>query len=179
VLLGALAACAHDPVREPVETLNETTGVTIATLSSPITLVQTGLLAFHKRASFAYLGPVEWNRMGNRRYGLWIHIAPGNDRQVADVREPGAVTLILDDGALDMTPLDPMLLGSEAYSPVVNWGQSVYFSLTVESLRRLGASRYIGLDFRASGQSILRFKPTDDAHAALSDYVNARLGNSG
>src|SRR5580692_703271 len=102
--LSWLAACGGGASIKPSEVQDERTGMTVGTLDKPIELVQ-GMqvsAASERRASFAYLGPVEWDNMGNISYGLWIHVAPGNDWRFEDIHAPGAVSLSLDDGS---TPL--------------------------------------------------------------------------
>ena len=41
-----------------------------------------------ERISFAYLGPVEWDNMGDVRYGLWVHLVPGNDWRFETFERP-------------------------------------------------------------------------------------------
>src|SRR5258708_14519234 len=99
LLVGLMAGCASRSPIKPVEVLDERTAVTFGALKQPIELLpsaQDAVLILRKRATFAYLGPVEWNRSGAVSYGLWIHIAPGNDRQPADIHTSAAAALLLD-----------------------------------------------------------------------------------
>src|ERR1700731_4966090 len=107
LLAGLMAGCASQSSTKPVEVLDERTAVTFGALKEPIELVQSAqnaMLILGKRNSFAYLGPVEWNRSGALSYGLWVHVAPGNDRQATDIQASAAVTLVLDDGPLPLSP---------------------------------------------------------------------------
>src|SRR5580692_9548613 len=110
LLLELLAGCASESASKPVEYLDPRTAMTVASLKQPIELVPSGssagIVIFGKRTSFAYLGPVEWDRSGTYAYGLWIHIAPGNDRPMADIRAPASLTLILDGGPQVLQPID-------------------------------------------------------------------------
>src|SRR5271166_4615672 len=135
---GHIAGCAGPRAREPIENLDERTGITIATLQAPIEFVETGVLNVGKHSSFAYLGPVEWDRMGEIRYGLWMHVAPGNDRPVADITTPAAVSLSVDAEAVPLlSMLEVPQLGLEPYRGAAPWGQTAYFTLTAELLKRL------------------------------------------
>jgi hypothetical protein len=177
LVLGSLAGCAGQATVKPVEALDEQTGVTVGALKNPIELVmsaQSATLSFGKRPNFAYLGPVEWNRSGDLSYNLWVHVSPGNERQPGDIRTPGALTLILDDGPLVLSPSEAPTLGHGPYRPAVSWGQTAYFDLNVETLKRMAASRKLELDVRAVDGSILSFAPTLDAHAALTQYLHDR-----
>ncbi len=174
-----LSACASSS-NKPVEYLDDRTAITIGSLKEPIELVpslhQSGLhlLSLAKKASFAYLGPVEWDRSGTIVYGLWVHIAPGNDRAIVDIRSPDALTLILDSGARVLTPIDAPQLGRGAYQAVASWGQTAYFGLTEEMLKQMAASQKLELDVRATDDAVLNFAATVDTRATLAGYLHSR-----
>jgi hypothetical protein len=177
LLVGLLAGCASQSSTKPVEVLDENTGVTVGALKEPIELVpsaQSATLISRKRSSFAYLGPVEWNRSGTLSYGLWVHIAPGSERQPGDIHAPAALTLILDDGPFVLSATTAPKPGSAPYRQVVSWGQTAYFDLTVEALLRMAASRKFGLEVRAVDGSIISFSPTLDTRTVLTRYVQSR-----
>jgi hypothetical protein len=176
-----LSACAAPSSIKPVEYLDDRTAMTVGSLKEPIELVpslhQSGLHVFSslgKKVSFAYLGPVEWDRSGAIVYGLWMHIAPGTDRQIVDIRSPAALTLILDSGERVLTPIDAPQLGRGAYQPVASWGQTAYFELTVEMLKQMAASGKLELNVRATDGSAVNFVAGSDTRATLTDYLHAR-----
>ncbi|MDP9008531.1 MAG: hypothetical protein M3N91_07475 [Pseudomonadota bacterium] len=154
--------------------------MTIGSLKEPIELVpslhQGGLhlLSLGKRVSFAYLGPVEWDRSGAIVYGLWVHIAPGNDRAIVDIRSPAALTLILDRAERVLTPIDAPQLGRGAYQPVASWGQTAYFELTAELLKQMAASAKLELNVRGTDDSIVNFTATGDTRPTLAAYLHSR-----
>jgi hypothetical protein len=177
LLLGLIASCAGQSSVKPVELLDERTGVTVGALEDPVELLPDApgsVLIPGNRPTFAYLGPVEWNRSGTLRYGLWVHIAPGKGEQPGDIRAPNALTLKLDDGTLALSPIEAPKLGREPYREAVSWGQTAYFDLTPETLRRIAASSKLELDIHAVNGSPLSFHPTVDTHAALTRYLQAR-----
>jgi hypothetical protein len=177
VLIGLMAGCASPSSTKPVEVLDERSAVTFGALKEPIELLpgaQNAMLILRKRATFTYLGPVEWNRSGALSYGLWIHVAPGNDRQTGDIHAPAAVALILDDGPLELSLMDAPKLGREPYRPVASWGQTAYFNLDVATLRRMAASGKLKLDVRAADGSTTSFNPTVDTRAVLTQYMKDR-----
>jgi hypothetical protein len=177
LLLGSAAGCAASATR-PVEYLDDRTAMTVGALKEPIEMVpsigRVGVLNFGKRPSFAYLGPIEWDRSGSLVYGLWIHIAPGNDRATVDIRSPSALTLVLDSGSLVLTPIDAPQLGRGAYQPVASWGQTAYFDLTVDMLKQMAASKTVELNVRNTDDSIVNFVPTQDTQTALAEFLRAR-----
>jgi hypothetical protein len=177
MVLGFLVGCADQSSIKPAESLDERSGMTVGALQEPIEFVESSsnaVLANDKRMSFAYLGPIEWDRMGEITYGLWVHVAPGNDAQVGDIRASGAVTLNLDDGPLVLSAMDAPKVGHGPYKPVVSWGQTVYFKLDVETLKRMAASQKLALGLRAPDDSAVKFLPSQDPHTTLTQFLHAR-----
>jgi hypothetical protein len=174
LLCACLAACASPASHQPFERLDEQTGMTVSGLAEPLEFVENGLLSVNKHASFAYLGPVEWDRMGEISYGLWLHIAPGNDRQVAAIDAASAVSLVLDDGDLVLEAMPAPKLGKEAYAALVPWGQTVYFKATPAMLRRIAASGQLQIRCRGADGAIVEFKPDQKPTPVFATFVQAR-----
>jgi len=172
---GVASGCTSVSSIKPAEALDERTGMTVGSLEKPIELVQgaQAIAAPDRRVSFAYLGPIEWDNMGAISYGLWIHLAPGNDWQFDDIKAPGAVALSLDDGSVSLSLMDAPKLAHGPYQPVASWGQTGYFNLDLGLLRRMAASDRIELDFRA-GDALIRFSAPQNARALLLQYLHAR-----
>jgi hypothetical protein len=173
-LMGALAGCAGRAPLKPVEHVDERTGMSVAALQEPIQLVEDQMLVIGRRLSFVFLGPVEWNRMGAIRYGLWLHVAPGDDRPFADIHGRSAVTLILDDGDLVLSPIEAPSLGREPYQPAVSWGQTAYYELNAHNLRRLAASSHLAVRCGAADGSSILFQAPHDTRAVLGAYLQSR-----
>lgn len=171
---GLLAACAGQSAREPVERLDERTGLTVASLAEPLDFVEPGVLKFGKQSTHAYLGPVEWDRMGNLSYGLWLHVAPGADRQVAPVTDAAAVTLTADAGDIVIAAVEAPRVAHEPYKPVFPWGQTAYFSITADVLKLLASSRTLRLRLRGVDGAAVDFEAVSDTHAVLAAFVHSR-----
>jgi hypothetical protein len=182
LLLAVLAGCAAESATKPVEYLDERTAMTVGSLKEPIEFVpsirQEGtariLGKLVRRLSFAYLGPVEWDRSGTLAYGLWIHIAPGNDRPISDIHAAAALLLNLDEGPLTLTPIDAPQLGRSPYEPVASWGQTAYFDLNVDMLKHMAASQKLELSVLGSNGTAVIFIPSGDTRATLSEFLRAR-----
>jgi hypothetical protein len=174
-LLGLAGGCAGSSRIAPVEALDERTGITLGLLKEPIEFVPSHPeIGGYERTTFAYLGPVEWNRSGTLTYGLWMHIAPGNDRVLVDIRGSAAPTLVLDDGVVALSRMEPLNLGRNAYKQAAPWGQVAYFDLDAATLRRMAASRKLELDVSAVDGSTVSFAPTSDTRAVLTRYLQDR-----
>jgi len=174
VATGLLAGCAST---QPAEVLDERTGTTVGALQDPIEFVETAqnaALAGSRRTSFAYLGPLEWDRGGEITYGLWLHVAPGNDKPVGDIHSEGSVRLNLDDGSVVLSPIDKSVAGVGPYRPIAAWGQTAYFQLDVAMLKRMAASQKLDLNFRAPDESLVEFLPSHDTRTTLTQFMHAR-----
>jgi hypothetical protein len=169
-----LAACASTASNQPVERLDEQTGVTVAGLAKPLEFVESGLMSINKHASFAYLGPVEWDRMGNISYSLWLHVAPGNDRQVGPINAPSAVSLGLDGGELVLEAMPAPELGTKTYAALVPWGQTVYFKASPTILRRIAASGQLLIRCRGVDGETVEFKPDQVTNQVFMTFLQAR-----
>jgi hypothetical protein len=181
VIFALLSGCGTQASIKPVEYLDDRTAMTVGSLKEPIELTpsvrQGGLHVITniaKRLSFAYIGPVEWDRSGSIVYGLWVHIAPGNDRPIADIRSAAALSIVLDGGTRVLTPIDAPQLGRGAYQPVASWGQTAYFELTVEMLKQMAASEKLELNVRAADDSTVNFVAAGDTRTTLTDYLRSR-----
>lgn len=177
LLAGLASACATRSSTKPVEILDERTGMTVGTLKEPLELMPSArdaALVSGKHLSFAYLGPVEWNRSGALVYGLWVHLVPGIDGPPGDIHAPGALNLVLGDGPLELTLTQEPRLAHAPYRQVASWGQTAYFALTAQDLRRMAASPSLKLEVRAADGSRMSFSPTGDSSAVLKQYVESR-----
>lgn len=170
-----LSGCASEGNIKPAESLDERTGMTIGSLEKPLELVQIGQFSVtpQPHVSFAYLGPVEWDNSGTITYGLWVHLAPANDWQFDDIAAPGSVVLALDDGGMPLKITRPPVPTSGPYRPMASWGQTGYFELDLQTLKRMASSARIELDFKAAGATV-RFSAAPDARETLMRYVHAR-----
>jgi hypothetical protein len=173
--LSVLSGCGSEGSIKPAESLDERTGMTVGSLEKPLELVQNAQSAMtpEPHVSFAYLGPVEWDNMGAITYGLWVHLVPANDWQFDDIKAPGTVVLALDDGARPLKLAQPPAATRGPYRPVASWGQTAYFELDLDTLRRMASSGHIELVFKASGTPV-HFAAAPDAHDTLTRFLHAR-----
>jgi len=172
-MLLLLAACSSPAALKPAEVLDERTGMTVEELRKPIELTQSGANqpALGAHISFAYLGPVEWDRSGTPSYGLWVHVAPGNDWQFQSIQQPGTVSLVLDDGTAVLKRIEPPALAHAPYRPVAPWGQTGYFEADPALLKRMAQSASLELDVRTGRGEPVRFSAAPGGRAALARYV--------
>jgi len=174
-----LAGCAVQSSTKPVEYLDERTAATVGALRDPIeftpslNVVATDK-AGGKQISFAYLGPVEWDKAGAYGYGLWVHVAGGSNWTPADVHASGGVSVVLDDESITLVPMDGPKLGRDPYKPVASWGQTGYFELTVKMLQHMATSQKLNLEVRGADGNAATFVPVRDTRPVLGEFVRAR-----
>jgi hypothetical protein len=173
--LAILSGCASEGSIKPAESLDERTGMTVGSLEKPLELVQSAQSAMtpEPHVSFAYLGPVEWDNMGAITYGLWVHLAPANDWPFDDIKATGTVVLVLDGAVLPLKLEQPPAATRGPYRPVASWGQTAYFELDLDTLKRMASSSNIELVFKAAGTPV-RFAAAPDASEALTRFLHAR-----
>ena len=68
-----------------------------------------------------------------------------------------------------LTVIKPPALAHAPYQPVASWGQTAYFGLDLELLKRMAASGKIELDVKA-GDSVVHFAAGPDAHETLASF---------
>lgn len=183
-LMAAILAtgCVPESSTKPVEFLDARSALTVGALRQPIELVPNNRsngplrLVGRQHASFAYLGPVEWDRSGQILYGLWVHVAPGAGIELGDIRAAQVLVLQLDDGAVSLTPMDAPQTAHAPYEPIAAWGQTTYFALDAATLKRMAASNKLTLDVRAEGGETVNFFPTSDTKSVLASFIDARGG---
>jgi hypothetical protein len=171
LLVGGAALSAV----KSVEMLDEQTGMTMGALMRPMAFVETGindLLVPDKQPSILYVGPVEWDRSGDFSYLLWIQVAPGVDgHRLDDISARGAVHLNLDDGPVELAPLEGPVVASSPYRPIAPVGQTAYFPIDVALLKRMASSRKLALNVRAGDLTMVDFIPMQETHSALEQFM--------
>lgn len=178
IFLACLAGCAVQASTKPVEYLDERTAATVGALKDPIefmpTLGTAGADGRGKHVSYAYLGPVEWDKAGEYTYGLWVHVIGGSNWTPADIQSPSAVTMELDGESIPLVPMPDPKLGREAYKQIASWGQTGYFELSVKMLQHMAESRKLNLEVRGTDGGTATFIPVRDTHPVLDEFVHAR-----
>ncbi len=169
-----LCGCAGSAAQKPVEMLDEHTAITVAALQAPVELRLREIQIPGSRQSVAFLGPVEWDQMGSITHGLWVQVAPAGDKVLADIRLPGQLAVILDDGVLELQPMVAPALGREPYPKVAPWGQSGYFALSVHDLKRLAASSRLALRCLTGNGSSVLFTAFVDTRPTFTNYLVSR-----
>jgi hypothetical protein len=157
-----------------VQRLDEHTGITVAALPAPLEFVQSGMVIPGQHASFAYLGPIEWDNMGQLSYALWVHVAPGGDRQVTNLTGTAELQLALDDGPMTLSLAATPSFGRPPYQPIASWGQTAYFAVSLQQLERLAHSTKCALELRGTDGATVDFQAQGATGKILAGFLRAR-----
>ncbi len=151
--------------------------MTVGALPSPMTFMERGVFApldTGKRPSFAYLGPVEWDRSGDYTYGFWMQVGPGDGKRVGDIHSPGALTLKFGAESVTLSAMEMSNVANDPYPLMAPGAQTAYFRVPAGMLKRMAASRELELDLRAADLTSIRFTSFRETHSALTQFVEAR-----
>lgn len=150
ILATWVTACATNPSQSVVEKLDPDTATTLTVLNKPVELVAESL---HNAGGdpFAFLGPFETNRAGNRIQYLWISAPSVENAKI----EP---QLMCDGQALTLSPVEGDIahlgLSHPPYEKPAPWSLEWYFQLPADMLRCLADAHRVTIETHAdTGQS--------------------------
>jgi hypothetical protein len=150
IVATLMTACATAPGQAVVERLDPDTATTLTVLNKPVEMVAETL---HNAGGdpFAFLGPFETNRMGNRVQYLWISAPSVENAKI----EP---QLMCDGQPLTLSPVDSDVahlgLSRPPYEKPAPWSLQWYFQLPADTLRCLSDAHRVTLETHAdNGQS--------------------------
>ena len=150
ILSAVLASCARFPVEH---SRLDSSGLTVVTLGEAVLLAHPVPRAAAGARDYAYIGPVEINRMGYREFYLWVSLASTIDREFLGLTPADATELVLivDDEAMQFsvgdwnTDLDVAPYASPA--PVY---ATLEVSTTLDQIRRIAAAETVELHLIAA-----------------------------
>ncbi|HKE46023.1 MAG TPA: hypothetical protein VKB41_15930 [Steroidobacteraceae bacterium] len=157
-LCGLLPACATTPDQDVREQLDERTGVTVTRMDKALEFYSPRPEQGLDATAFAYLGPLEVNRMGTRTSYLWLSVLPSTELD-ANAR----VVLLVDDASVELgvaaTAGKQIDLGSRAYPRPASWAREVYLAATPELLTQLAGASSLKLEIDSGGGEVRRYDP--------------------
>lgn len=162
-LLAAACATTSEPGLR--EQLDERTGVTVTSLRAPLEFFaaqpQRGLQA----ASFAYLGPIEINRMGSRETFLWLSVLHGADARGRSSEElPSDLPLRITAGGTTFAPVYVSAearrvgLGHRVYERPARWAEEAFYAITPREIAQIAAASALILEIGAESEAAQRYE---------------------
>ncbi|MGI9343660.1 MAG: hypothetical protein ACR2QV_12485 [Gammaproteobacteria bacterium] len=175
-LLAAAASYGCSSSAVPLESrLDLNTGVTVQTLETPIVLARPIPRLATSARDYAYLGPVEINRMGTREYFLWIAMGSTLDRSFVGEPRPTATTLhLMLDG--EPMPLPLSAWHQDIATPPYAVGTPVHEHLrtrvSLDQLRRIARAGSIDVHIAAADMTTDRYRLWDGRWGELAKFTN-------
>jgi len=162
----ALAACATPGSQPVVERLDPDTATTLTALNKPVELVAENL---HNAGGdpFAFFGPFETDRSGNRTQYLWVS-APGVENMKVEPQ------LLCDGQPLTLSAVDSDLthigLAHPPYEKPAPWSVQWYFQLPPDTLKCLTEARKVTLQTHAQNGESDQFTVESKGLTALKSF---------
>ncbi len=151
----------------------DSSGLTVATEPNAVVFANPVRTFAAGARDYAYLGPVEINRMGERQYYLWVGLASTIDQDYVQREPPKADTLaLIVNGEPMMLPLtawetDLDLPPYESPAPVY---ATFSAATTVDQIHRIADAEFVELYLIAGDALDARYLPWDRLWTAWREF---------
>ncbi len=152
----------------------DSSGLTVVTLTDAIVFARPVRTLAAGARDYAYIGPIEINRMGDRQYYLWIALASTVDRGLAGLDPAHAVELVL---VVDESPMVLPLIEWDTTldHPPYNSTTPIYATLaahtSLDQIRRIAGANSVELHFVVAAGNTARYQRWQGEWTALSEFV--------
>lgn len=177
-LATLLAACAAGPDNEVREQLDERTGVTVTRMKDALQFYSPRPELGLQATGFAYLGPLEVNRMGTRNTYLWLSVLLGSASEGSDpgdAQTPARLLLLVDGERFELQVAassgKQIDLGTRAYPRPADWAREAYWSASPELLARLANVGTLLLEIDSGDGQLRRYEPWKADLNTLKQFV--------
>jgi len=145
-----LAACGgSQPLVE--DNLDRQTGVTVTRSTKPLILYRDrSAISAHAR-DYVYVGPVETNNMGRRRYFLWLGVwsTSENADRASELNEFESIVIYADGEplGLNVTGWNPAAIGvsDTVYVKPVASATDAFYAVTIDQIRMIAEAKDVEL----------------------------------
>lgn len=165
-LACALTACAAQPQGPVNERLDQGTGTTTQVLDRPVELLVEGSRGA-LNDPFAYLGPFETNRMGEREVYLWVAAPQGDSPLALPQLECDSQPLPAAAFAGNLSELG---LTQPPYAQPAPWSAQWYFRLPAAAVECLGTARELAVVTRDAAGQRRRYSAAAEAFPSLAAF---------
>lgn len=169
--IGLLTGCA---TQTSSTSRLDSSGLTIVTLSDAIVFVRPVRTLASGARDYAYIGPIEINRMGTRHYYLWIALASTVDRDLAGLvpMDAVAIALVVDE--------NPMVLPLQQWDttldiPPYDSTAPIYATLaahtSLDQIERIARANDVEVHFIVDTGNAAHYQQWHGAWSSLSDFA--------
>jgi hypothetical protein len=172
---AALIGCVSTTPREISSRLDTDTGVTYITINRPLGFAASQRQLSTSARDYAYIGPVQVNRMGSREHFLWVGVASTIDRSLAGLTLPGteAISLFIDGEPMVLSLKDWSTIGRSAtpYNPPAPVVESLGVAVSVDQIRLITHATTLELRLHTDNNRVRRFKAWGESRQAWQDFL--------
>jgi hypothetical protein len=150
-LLALAAGCVAPRYEEARELLDDQTGTTVVAMGAPLEFYASRPELGLQAASFAHLGALEVNRMGERRLLLWLSLLPGGAAGVETTPTDDVTSFAIVADSKETTPpivtadLAALGLSRPPFKRPADWAREGYYDVTLEELREFESAAALSL----------------------------------
>ena len=160
----------------PDATRLDSSGLTIATLADAVLLARPVRTLAAGARDYAYVGPVEINRMGHREYFFWVGLASTVDRERVGLAPAAAIalTIIVDDEPMYLplaewdTPLD-----APPYATTAPVYATLAAPTTLDQIHRIAAASAVEMHVIVGTNTAARYQAWQGDWASWSSFPPA------
>lgn len=160
-----VAACASTSEPNVREQLDEHTGVTVTSMRAPLEFFSAQPERNLQATGFAYLGPIEVNRMGTREILLWLSVLQGADARSRSIdATPDRLNLRITASGNTIEPAyvsadaRQVGLGRPIYDRPARWAGEAFYSITPREIAQMAAAGTLTLEIGAVGDEVRRYE---------------------
>jgi len=152
----------------------DSSGLTVVTLTDAIVLARPVRTLAAGARDYAYVGPIEINRMGDRQHFLWIALASTVDRELAGLDPQHAVELVL---VVDESPMVLPLVEWDTTldHPPYNSTTPIYATLaahtSLDQIRRIASASAVELHLVVAAGNTARYQSWQGEWTAFSEFA--------
>lgn len=156
--LFVLSACG---TQQPTTSRLDSSGLTVVTLDDMIVLARPIPQLTASARDYAYISPIEINRMGDRHHYLWIGLASTVDRGLSDASLAAADTFaLLVDGQPMTLPLSDWntTLDQSPYETPLPLYATLHARASLDQIKRIASAQIVEAHFITDAGSTLRYR---------------------
>ena len=168
-----ISACT---TQTPVTSRLDSSGLTVVALDDAIVLARPARKLTVAARDYAYVGPVEINRMGQREHYLWLGLASTVDRAFADAPAADAELLaILVDGQPMTLPLTDWSaeLDRAPYETVVPLYATLSTRASLDQIQRIAGATSIEVHIISNTRPAAQYRMWQGAWSSWSLFGRA------
>ena len=177
VLLALCAGGCVIPQRDAArEVLDPDTGATVTAMGTALEFYSPRPDLGLQAASFAQLGAMETNRMGERRLLLWLSVLPGGAAAQQDQAEiPKSLTIVSGTAehrpALVASAARDIGLSRTPFKRPGDWAHDAYFDVDLDQLREFVTADPLALVITSADGSVQRYELWKPERGSLAQFI--------